>query len=69
VYEEEPGFRPGPRVMTRAQARGDRAVLSIVDVSSQPPVRDNYSYVRSALDASRTDRLKLKMSRRGVWCT
>ena len=22
VYEEAPGFRPGPRVMTRAQARG-----------------------------------------------
>ena len=31
VYEEAPGFPPGwPRVMTRAQARGDRAVLSIV---------------------------------------
>ena len=31
MYEEAPGFRPGPRVMTRAQARGDRVVLSIVD--------------------------------------
>ena len=30
VYEEAPGFRPGPRVMTRAQARWDRVVLSIV---------------------------------------
>jgi len=29
VYEEAPSFRPGPRVMTRAQARGDRVVLSI----------------------------------------
>ena len=31
MYEEAPGFRPGPRVMTRAQARGDRVVLSITD--------------------------------------
>ena len=31
VCEEAPGFRPGPRVMTCAQARGDRDVLSIVD--------------------------------------
>ena len=31
VYEEATSFRPGPRVMTRAQARGDRVVLSIVD--------------------------------------
>jgi len=30
VYEEAPGFRPGPRVMTRVQARGDWVVLSIV---------------------------------------
>ena len=35
MYEEAPGFRPGPRVMTRAQARGDRVVLSIVNVPPQ----------------------------------
>ena len=27
MCEEAPGFRPGPRVMTRAQARWDRVVL------------------------------------------
>jgi hypothetical protein len=30
MYKEAPGFRLGPRVMTCAQARGDRVVLSIV---------------------------------------
>ena len=29
VYKEAPGFRSVHRVMTREQARGDRAVLSI----------------------------------------
>jgi len=34
VYEEAPGLRPDPCVMTRAQAHGDRVVLlSIVDFS------------------------------------
>jgi len=32
VYEQAPGCRPGPRVMTNAQARGDRVMLSIVNV-------------------------------------
>ena len=32
VYEEAPGFRPGPPIMTRAQVRGDRVVLHIVNV-------------------------------------
>ena len=31
MYEEAPYLRPGPRVMTRAQAQGDRVVLSIVN--------------------------------------
>jgi hypothetical protein len=30
VYKEAPGFRPGPRGVTRARTRGDRAVLPIV---------------------------------------
>jgi len=43
MYEEAPGFRRGPRVMTRAQVRRDRVVLSVVDFPSQPNVRDNHS--------------------------
>jgi len=30
MYTEAPGLHPGPRVMTRAQAHRDRAMLSLV---------------------------------------
>jgi len=43
LYEEAPGFRPGPRVQTRAQALGDRFVLFIVKFPSQPSIRDTRS--------------------------
>ena len=33
VHEEAPGFRPWPPCMTCSEARGDRAILSIINVS------------------------------------
>jgi hypothetical protein len=52
VYEEAPGFRPGPHVMTHEQAcaRGPRPdVHHKSPPPPQPSVRYNHSYVRSTL--------------------
>jgi len=58
AYLEAPGFRLGPHAMTRAQTRGDRVVLSIVDFPvatfcpRQPLVRAQQALRRGTPDAA-----------------
>jgi hypothetical protein len=52
VYDDASGFRPGPRVMARAQTRGDRVVLFVIDLFLAPSERAMGNRLRPSLELS-----------------